>query len=69
VNLLFTKLLSGVVLVQAGEVSVVSLIQCLVLLGGDALLIDLLELDSQGVLGTLKSRGESEIEAGLKARQ
>lgn len=62
VDLLLTPLLPGVVLVQAGELTVVTLVEGLVLVDGDVLLTDLLELDAKGGLSTLEGRGESDVE-------
>lgn len=60
VHLLLTELGTSVVLVEAGELTVVALVQGLVLRDGDVLLADGLELDTQGLLGALQSRGEGE---------
>lgn len=62
VDLLSAKLLSGLCLVHADEGTVGSLVECLVLLDGNVLLADLLELNGQGVLSSLESAGECKVE-------
>lgn len=65
VNLFITELLSGIVLVEASQVTIVTLVEGLVLFRWDALLADLLELDGEGVLCSGQGRGEGQVEVGL----
>lgn len=65
VYLLLAELGTSIVLVQASELAVVTLVQRLVLDDRDALLADGLELDVQRLLGTLESGGEGNAIAVL----
>lgn len=67
VNLLVTPLLPGIVLVEAAQLSVVALVESLVLVNGDVLLTDLLELDAERSLGTLQSRSEGNVELDARS--
>lgn len=53
-----------VILVEAGQLAVVTLVQRLVLVGLEALLANLLEDDVEGSVGALEDRGERDVERG-----
>ena len=61
-DLLLAPLGAGVILVEAGEVAVVALVEGLVAGDRDAGLPALLEDDVAGALGTAERRGEGEAE-------
>lgn len=62
VHLLLSPLLPRVVLVQTGELAVVTLVERLVLVDRKVGLLDALEDDVESGLGTLEVRGEGDVE-------
>lgn len=62
VNLVLAPLLPRVILVETAKLAVVTLVESLVLVDGDVLLAELLELDTEGGLGTLKGGSEGNVE-------
>ena len=65
VHLLLAPLLAGVVLVQAGELTVVTLVQGLVLGHREVLLADGLQLDRKRLLRPLQRRRECLVKVGV----
>lgn len=57
-----------VVLVEAGQLAVVTLVQRLVLVDREALLANLLEDDVEGGVGALEDRGERDVKVGQAGR-
>ena len=60
-NLLFAPLGAGVVLVEAGEIAIVALVQRLILDSFEALLTDFIKDDVKRVLGARQRRGEGDV--------
>ena len=68
-HLLLAPLLAGIILVQAGEIAIVTLIERLVADRLEVRLADLVEDDPERVLGALEYRGEGNIELQPRIRQ
>lgn len=62
VHLFLAPLFARVVLVQAAQLAIVALVECLVLVDRDGFLADLLELNVERGLRALQRRGKGDVE-------